>query len=185
MVSEVLVNLNSDMQKCVDGLAHELVSVRSGRASPGLVEGLLVEYHGASLPLKQLANISIPEATLIAIQPWDRSALRAIEKAILKSNLGVNPSNDGNMIRLALPSLSEERRLQLAKMVGKQVEERKVALRNIRRDCVSKLRQMEKSKDLSENELESTLRKVDDVSDVFIHKAAEIGLAKEKEIKEI
>jgi len=185
MVSEVLVNLNSDMQKCVDGLAHELVSVRSGRASPGLVEGLLVEYHGTSLPVKQLANISIPEATLIAIQPWDRSALRAIEKAILKSNLGVNPSNDGNMIRLALPSLTEERRLQLAKMVGKQVEERKVALRNIRRDCVSKLRQMEKSKDISENELESTLRKVDDVSDMFVHKAAEIGLAKEKEIKEI
>ncbi len=185
MVSEVLVNLNSDMQKCVDGLSHELVSVRSGRASPGLVEGLLVEYQGASLPIKQLANISIPEVTLIAIQPWDRSALRAIEKAILKSNLGVNPSNDGNMIRLALPSLSEERRLQLAKMVAKQVEERKVALRNIRRDCVSKLRQMEKNKDISENELESTLRKVDDVSDVFVHKAAEIGLAKEKEIKEI
>ena len=185
MVNELLSNLNSDMQKCVDGLSHELATVRSGRASPALVEGILVEYHGAVLPVRQIANISIPEPTLIAIQPWDRSSLRSIEKAILKSNLGLNPSNDGNMIRLALPPLTEERRLQLAKMVGKQVEERKVALRNIRRDCVSKLRHLEKDKDISEDELESTLRKVDDVSDVFVHRATEIGLAKEREIKEI
>ena len=185
MVNELLVNLNSDMQKCVEGLSHELATVRSGRASPALVEGILVEYHGASLPLKQVANISIPEPTLIAIQPWDRSSLRSIEKAILKSNIGLNPSNDGNLIRLALPPLTEERRLQLAKLVGRQVEERKVALRNIRRDCVSKLRHMEKNKDISQNDLESTLRKVDDVSDVFVHRATEVGLAKEREIKEI
>ncbi|MBE9505949.1 MAG: ribosome recycling factor [Chloroflexi bacterium] len=185
MVNELLVNLNSDMQKCVDGLSHELATVRSGRASPALVEGILVEYHGASLPLKQVANISIPEPTLISIQPWDRSSLRSIEKAILKSNIGLNPSNDGNLIRLALPPLTEERRLQLAKLVGRQVEERKVALRNIRRDCVSKLRHMEKNKDISQNDLESTLRKVDDVSDVFVHRATEVGLAKEREIKEI
>jgi ribosome recycling factor len=185
MVSEVLINLNRDMQKCVDGLSHELATVRSGRASPALVEDILVEYHGASIPLKQLANIAVPEPTLIAIQPWDRSALRAVEKAILKSNLGLNPSNDGNLVRLVFPPLSEERRLELAKVVGKRVEERKVALRNIRRDCVSKLRQMEKNKDISENELESTLKKVDEISDVFIGKAGEIGLVKEKEIKEI
>ena len=185
MVNELLVNLNSDMQKCVEGLSHELATVRSGRASPALVEGILVEYHGASLPLKQVANISIPEPTLISIQPWDRSSLRSIEKAILKSNIGLNPSNDGNLIRLALPPLTEERRLQLAKLVGRQVEERKVALRNIRRDCVSKLRHMEKNKDISQNDLESTLRKVDDVSDVFVHRATEVGLAKEREIKEI
>ncbi len=185
MASEALVNLNSDMQKCVDGLSHELAAVRSGRASPALVEGIMVEYHGVSVPLKQIANISIPEPTVIAIQPWDRSSLRSVEKAILKSNLGLNPSNDGNLIRLALPSLSEERRLELAKIVGKRVEERRVALRNIRRDCVSHLKQMEKSKDLSQDELESTLKKVDDVCDIFIQKAGEIGIAKEKEIKEI
>ncbi len=185
MVNEVLISLNHDMQKCVDGLSHELATVRSGRASPALVEDILVEYHGAALPLKQLANIAVPEPTLIAIQPWDRSALRPVEKAILKSNLGVNPSNDGNVVRLAFPPLSEERRLELAKVVGKRVEERKIALRNIRRDFVSKLRQMEKNKDISENELEATLKKVDDVSDVFIGRAGEIGLAKEKEIKEI
>jgi len=185
MVSEVLINLNRDMQKCVDGLSHELATVRSGRASPALVEDILVEYHGASIPLKQLANIAVAEPALIAIQPWDRSALRAVEKAILKSNLGLNPSNDGNLVRLVFPPLSEERRLELAKVVGKRVEERKVALRNIRRDCVSKLRQMEKNKDISENELESTLKKVDEISDVFIGKAGEIGLVKEKEIKEI
>lgn len=185
MVSEVLVNATADMQKCVDGLSHELTGIRTGRASPALVEDILVEYHGANLPLKQLANIAIPEPALISIQPWDRSCLRAVEKALLKANLGLNPSNDGNVIRLAIPPLSEERRGELAKLVNKRVEERKVALRNIRRDFVSKLRVMEKDKQVSQNELEATLKKVDELTDVFIVKASEVGHVKEKEIREL
>ncbi len=185
MVSEVLVNATADMQKCVDGLSHELGSIRTGRASPALVEGVLVEYHGANLPIKQLGNIAVPEPALITIQPWDRNALRAVEKGLLKANLGLNPSNDGSVIRLAIPPLSEERRSELAKLVGKRVEERKVALRNIRRDYVSKLRQMEKDKQLSKDETETTLKKIDEVTDAFIVKAAETGHVKEKEIKEL
>lgn len=185
MVSEVLMNATADMQKCVDGLSHELAGIRTGRASPALVEGVLVEYHGANLPIKQLANIAVPEPALISIQPWDRSALRAIEKALLKANLGLNPSNDGSLIRLMIPPLSEERRGELAKLVGKRVEERKVALRNIRRDYVSKLRQMEKDKQVSLNEMETTLKRIDELTEAFALKAAETGVLKEKEIKEL
>ncbi|TFH36643.1 MAG: ribosome recycling factor [Dehalococcoidia bacterium] len=185
MVSEVLINATADMQKCVDGLSHELASIRTGRASPALVEGVLVEYHGANLPLKQLANIAVPEPALITIQPWDRSSLRAVEKALLKANLGLNPSNDGSLIRLAIPPLSDERRGELAKLVSKRVEERKVALRNIRRDYVSKLKQMEKDKQISQDEMESTLKKVDELIDVFSSKTTETGHIKEKEIKEL
>lgn len=185
MVSQVLVDLNADMQKCVDGLTHELGSVRTGRASPALIEDVPVEYHGSVLPIKQLGNISVPEPQMLAIQPWDRTGLRAIEKAILKANIGLNPSNDGNLIRLAIPPLNEERRVELGKMVAKRVEERKVALRNIRRDYVHKLRQMEKDKDISQNELDVTLKKVDELIDVYIEKAVDIGHAKEKEIKEL
>jgi len=185
MVSEVLVSIKTDMQRCVDGLTHELDGIRTGRASPVLVEDIMVDYHGAFMPLKQLANISVPEPTLIAIQPWDRTVVRSVEKAILKSNLGLNPSNDGSIIRLAIPALNEERRIELAKMVGKRVEERKIALRNIRRDSVAKLKHMEKDKEISKDELDSTLKKVEDVTEVFVAQAGEIGHAKEKEIKEL
>ena len=185
MVSEVLIDATADMQKCVDGLSHEFASIRTGRASPALVEGVLVEYHGVNVPLKQLANIAVPEPALLTIQPWDRSSLRAVEKSILKANLGLNPSNDGSVIRLMIPPLSEERRGELAKLVAKRVEERKVALRNIRRDYVSKLKQMEKDKQISQDEMEASLKKVDDLTDAFIVKAAETGQVKEKEIREL
>ncbi len=185
MVSEVLKGATADMQKCVDGLSHELASIRTGRASPALVEDVLVEYHGSNLPLKQLANIAVPEPAMITIQPWDRSALRAVEKALLKANLGLNPSNDGNIIRLAIPPLTEERRIELAKLVGKRVEERKVALRNIRRDYISKVKQMEKDKEISKDEMDGTLKKIEDVTDLFVTKTNETGQAKEREIKEL
>ena len=184
-MSEVLIGATADMQKCVDGLSHEFASIRTGRASPALVEGVLVEYHGVNVPLKQLANIAVPEPALLTIQPWDRSSLRAVEKSILKANLGLNPSNDGSVIRLMIPPLSEERRGELAKLVAKRVEERKVALRNIRRDYVSKLKQMEKDKQISQDEMEASLKKVDDLTDAFIVKAAETGQVKEKEIREL
>ncbi|HHE41103.1 MAG TPA: ribosome recycling factor [Dehalococcoidia bacterium] len=185
MVSEVLVELNSDMEKSVEGLSHEMASIRTGRASPALVEDIPVEYHGAQLPLKQLGNISVPEPTLIAIQPWDRGALRAIEKAIQKANLGLNPSNDGNIIRLPIPPLTEERRNELAKLVWRRVEERKVAVRNIRRDHIARLRRMEKKKEISQDELNTTIKKVDELTEAFIERCSELGRAKEKEIKEL
>ncbi len=185
MESELLKELTADMQKCADGLAHELASVRTGRATPSLLDSVVVEYHGANLPIKQLANVAVPEPALITVQAWDKSALRAIEKGILKANLGLNPSNDGNVIRLAIPPLNEERRAELAKLVGKRVEERKVALRNIRRDHVAHLKQMEKDKLVSEDEMVSTLKKIDELSDAFIEQAAEIGRSKEKEIREL
>jgi len=185
MVNEVFIELSSEMQKATDGLARELATIRSGRASPALVETILVDYHGATAPIRQIASISIPEASLIVIQPWDRTSLRNIEKAILRANVGLNPSTDGNVVRIVIPSLSEERRVELAKLVSKRVEERRVVLRNIRRDGIGKLRQMEKSKQISQDELTNAIKKVDEISDSFIDKVNEIGNNKEKEIREL
>jgi len=185
MVNEVLVETSAEMQKCAEGLSSELAGIRTGRGSPALVEGVLVEYHGATLPIKQLANIAVPEPALITIQPWDRTALRAVEKALLKANLGLNPTNDGSLIRLVIPPLSEERRGELAKLVSRRVEDRKVALRNIRRSAVTRLKELEKDKEISQNELETGLKKIDELTAAFELKAGETGLAKEKEIREL
>jgi ribosome recycling factor len=185
MVNEVFIELSSEMQKATDGLARELATIRSGRASPALVETILVDYHGAAVPIRQIANISIPEASLIVIQPWDRTSLRNIVKAILSANVGLNPSTDGNVVRIVISSLTEERRVELAKLVSKTVEERRVVLRNIRRDGIGKLRQMEKSKQISQDELTNAINKVDEISDSFIDKVNEIGQNKEREIREL
>jgi ribosome recycling factor len=185
MVNEVYIELSSEMQKATDGLARELATIRSGRASPALVETILVDYHGAAIPIRQIASISIPEASLIVIQPWDRTSLRNIVKAILSANVGLNPSTDGNVVRIVIPSLTEERRVELARLVSKTVEERRVVLRNIRRDGIGKLRQMEKSKQISQDELTNAINKVDEISDSFIDKVNEIGQNKEREIREL
>jgi len=185
MVNEVLIQLSSEMQKATDGLERELATVRSGRASPALVETILVDYQGAAVPIRQIATISIPEVNLIVIQPWERASLRNIEKGILKANVGLNPSNDGNVVRIVIPSLSEERRVELAKLVSKRVEERRVVLRNMRRDSIGKLRQIEKNKQISQDELTNAIKKVNDISDSFIDKVDEIGQNKEREIREL
>jgi ribosome recycling factor len=185
MVNEVFIELSSEMQKAVDGLARELATIRSGRASPALVESILVDYQGSAVPIRQIANISIPEARLIVIQPWDRTSLRNIEKGILRANVGLNPSNDGNVVRIVIPPLSEERRVELAKLVSKRVEERRVVLRNMRRDGIGKLRQMEKDKQISQDELTNAIKKVGDISDSFMDKVNEIGQNKEREIREL
>jgi ribosome recycling factor len=184
MVEEILIELNSKMQKAVDGLARELATIRTGRATPTLVENIMVDYHGIPAPVQQIAAISAPEANLIVIQPWDRTSLRNIEKAILKADIGLNPLNDGNIIRVVIPPLSEERRIKLAKAVSKRTEERRVVLRNIRRDSITKLRQMEKNKEISQDELEDSIKQVDKISESFMDKANEIGQKKEKEIRE-
>jgi ribosome recycling factor len=173
------------MQKAVDGLARELATMRAGRATPALLDNIMVDYHGASTPLHQLASISIPEANLIIIQPWDRASLRDIERAILTADIGLNPANDGNIIRVVIPPLSEERRKELVKLVAKRVEERRIAIRNIRRDGIEKLREMEKNREISQDELKNNAKKIDQLTEAYIDKVNELGQGKEREIREI
>ena len=185
MLDELLAELNSRMQKAIDGLARELATLRAGRATPALLDNIVVDYQGASIPLYQLATISIPEANLIIIQPWDRTSLRDIERAILTANIGLNPANDGNVIRVVITPLSEERRKELVKFVSRKVEERRVAIRNIRRDGIEKLREIEKNKEISEDELKSNIKKIDQLTEVCVGRVSELGQSKEKEIREI
>jgi ribosome recycling factor len=185
MLDELFAELNSRMQKAIDGLAKELATIRAGRASPALLNNIMVDYQGTPLPLYQLATLSIPEANLIIIQPWDRASLRDIERAILTANIGLNPANDGNIIRVVIPPLSEERRKELVKFVSRKVEERRIAIRNIRRDGIEKLREMEKNKEISEDELKNNTKKIDQLTEVCVDRVSELGQGKEKEIREI
>jgi len=185
MLDELFTELNSRMQKAIDGLARELATIRAGRATPTLLDNIIVDYQCTHIPLYQLATISVPEANLIIIQPWDRTSLRDIEKAILTANIGLNPANDGSIIRVVVPSLSEERRRELVKVVSKKVEERRIAIRNIRRDGIEKLREWEKNKEISEDELKSNTKKIDQLTEVCVDKVSELGQSKESEIQEI
>lgn len=185
MVDELCAELNSRMQKTIDGLAKELAGIRAGRATPALLDHIMVDYQGTTIPLRQLATISIPEANLMLIQPWDRTSLRDIERAILAANIGLNPANDGNVIRVVIPPLSEERRRELVKFLSKKVEERRIAIRNVRRDGIEKLRELERNKEISEDELKNTAKKIDQLTEVCVEKVGELGDRKEKEILEI
>ena len=185
MIKDLLKETEDRMNKAVDALRDNLVTIRTGRASPALVERLSVEYYGTLTPLNQLATISVPEPRLLAIRPWDPTALADIERAILKSELGLTPSNDGKIIRLNIPRLTEERRQELVKVVGRRVEEGKVAIRNIRRDAIEDLRELESEKLISEDEFYRTKDDVQEITDKFVAKMDEIGRDKEREIREI
>jgi ribosome recycling factor len=185
MLDELFTELNSRMQKAIDGLAKELATIRAGRATPALLDGIMVDYQGTSVSLYQLASISVPEANLIIIQPWDRTSLRGIERAILTANIGLNPANDGNVIRVVIPPLSEERRKELVKLVSRKTEERRIAIRNIRRDGIEKLREMEKNKEISEDELKNNSKKIDQLTEACVDRVSELGQSKEREIQEI
>lgn len=185
MIEEILLETNNSMQNAVDVLSRELAAIRTGRATSALVEHIRVDYHGVSTPLNQTASISVPEAKLIVIQPWDRTCLANIEKAILKSDLGLNPTSDGNVIRINIPSLNEERRKELVKVVHKRTEDGRVTLRNLRRECVEKLRQKEKDKEISQDQYGRGFKQLQELTDSFIEKASHIGQAKEIEIKEV
>jgi ribosome recycling factor len=185
MLDELFAELNSRMQKATDGLAKELATLRAGRATPALLDHIMVDYQDTTIPLNQLATISIPEANLIVIQPWDRTSLRGIERAILTANIGLNPANDGNVIRVIIPPLSEERRKELVKFVSRKVEERRIAIRNIRRDGIEKLREMKDNKEISEDDLKNNTKKIDQLTEACVGKVNELGLRKEKEIQEI
>jgi ribosome recycling factor len=185
MIKDLLQELNERMSKSVDVLHNDLRTIRTGRASPALVERLQVEYYGTMSPLNQVASISVPEPRLIAIRPWDATALSAIEKAILTSDLGLTPQNDGQLIRLTIPRLTEERRRELVKVVQRRVEEGKIALRNIRRDAIDDLREMEKEKLITEDEFHKARDQVQELTNDYTARMEELGQRKDKEIMEV
>ena len=185
MPEKVLKDLEEKMNKTLKTLQGDFNKVRTGRASLALFDDIRVDYYGTPTPLKQMATLSVPESRLIIIQPWDLNMIGEIEKAILKSELGVTPTNDGKVIRITIPRLTEERRRELVKIIKKMGEGGKVAMRNIRRDANDYLKDMEREKLVSEDELHQNLDKIQKVTDGFITKIDEALDAKEKEILEI
>jgi ribosome recycling factor len=173
------------MAKTLEVLQQDLASIRTGRASPSLLDKIQVDAWGSAQPIQSVASISVPEPRLLVIQPWDKSLIGPIEKAILKSDLGLNPNNDGSVIRLALPQLNEQRRNDLAKQVKKRAEESKVAVRNVRRDTDSGLKKLEKDGKLSQDDLRRALDRVQKLTDGSIRQVDEAADRKEKEVKEV
>ena len=182
MKDEVLAETKRKMDKVLEAMARELSRVRTGRASVALLEGIKVDCYGTSMPLSQVASLAAPESRLLTIQPWDTSVMGDIEKAILKSDLGLNPANDGKIIRLPIPALTTERRKELVKMVKKMEEEAKVALRNVRRDANEDFKEMKKEKLLAEDDAHRGTEEVQKITDEYIKKAEAQGAEKEKEI---
>ncbi len=185
MIQDVLSDAESRMGKAMDALRRDLTSIRTGRASPSLVDRLTVDYYGTATPLNQLAGISVPEPRLLVIQPWDRGSIGVIEKAIQKSELGLQPNNDGQVIRINIPALTEDRRKQMVKMVHGHVEDGKVAVRNIRRDSVAQIRELMSEKMISEDDERRGEGQVDEVAKRFTEEADRIGKAKEHEVLEV
>jgi ribosome recycling factor len=181
---EVLHNTEEKFKKAIDAVNREFSEIRTGRASPHLVEGIHIDYYGTPTMLKQLASISVPDAHLITIQPWDPTVIPEVEKAILKSNLGITPSNDGKMIRLSIPPLSKERRVELDKVVKKMSEEGRISLRTIRRDAKEALEKLEKDKAITEDDKFRSIEDLQKIVDRYTAKVEEILKAKEKELLE-
>lgn len=184
-VNDLLGEGESRMKKAVEALKRELGVIRTGRANPALVEHIQVDYYGVPTPLGQMASIAAPEARLLVVQPWDRSALPAIEKAILKSDVGLTPASDGNVIRLAVPLLTEERRRELVRLVRRKVEDGRVAVRNIRRDINDRLRAMEKNKELSQDDSRRGQERLQKLTDAYVAQVDGLGNAKESEVMEV
>lgn len=185
MPSQVKANAKERMTKALQAYSRELASIRAGRANASLLDRITVDYYGASTPVNQLAGISVPEARLLVIQPYDKTILGDIEKAILKSDLGLNPTNDGNIIRIAIPALTEERRKELVKVVKKEAEEAKIAIRNIRRDANDELKKLEKLGEITEDGLRGNSDEIQKLTDDNIAKIDVMTKEKEKEILEV
>jgi len=185
MADDLFSDAERRMQKAVDALKQDLTAIRTGRASSALVDRLQVDYYGTPTPVNQVATISVPDARQVLIQPWDRKMLPDIEKAIQKSDLGINPSNDGQVIRLNIPPMSEERRRDMAKTLHKKLDEHKVAVRNVRRDVQDKLRDREKKKEVSEDELKRSTERLQKLTDRFIDEMDKVGKSKEQELMEV
>ncbi|NPV92018.1 MAG: ribosome recycling factor [Firmicutes bacterium] len=185
MLEELVNESEQKMQKAVEVLRRDFASLRAGRANPALLERVMVDYYGTPTPINQVGNIGVPEPRMLVVQPWDKTTIPAIEKAILKSDLGVTPNSDGNVIRIVIPQLTQERRKELAKVVKKKAEEARVAVRNIRRDFNDRLKAMEKKGEISEDEMrrqQDALQKTTDSYVKTIDKTTEI---KEQEIMEV
>ncbi len=185
MIKEVLNSAKAAMEKTAEALSAELGSIRTGRASTTLVEKIRVDYYGTPTPMQQLALISVPEAQLITIRPFDPGAIRDIERALLQSDLGITPNNDGKLIRLQIPPLTEERRKELAKQVHARVEDARVSVRNHRREALEDLRELEKEKMISEDDFYGAKDDLQKLTDEYVKKMGELGKAKEDEIMSI
>jgi len=185
MIRQILDAAKKGMDKCVEDMRQNLATIRTGRASVSILDNVQANYYGTPTPLNQMASLSTPDPTLIVIQPWDPSTIAAIEKAILGSDLGLNPTNDGKVIRLPIPPLTQERRKQLAKSVGHIGEQHRVAVRQVRHDANDQLKTELKDKKISEDEEKDALKKVQDMTNTYIEKVDEIQKKKESEILEI
>ncbi len=184
MRDEIIADMKGRMDKTISNLKKEFMKLRTGRATPALLEGIKVECYGTTMPLEQVASISVPESRLLVVKPWDKNILADIEKAILKSDLGLTPQNDGRLIRIAIPALSEERRKELAKVAKKMAEESKIAIRNIRRDTNDFFKDLKKNKEISEDDMYRALDEVQKVTDEYIEKVEDALDEKVKEIME-
>jgi len=184
MIDEVFADLKESMEKALANLDREFKRVRTGRASTALLDGIMVEAYGTNSPLNQVASLSAPEPRLLLIQPWDKTVIPDIEKAILKSELGLTPMSDGKVIRISIPPLSEERRVELVKVTKKMAEETKIAMRNARRSANEMFKELKNEKEISEDEMYKATDEVQNKTDEYTAKADEVAAAKEKEIME-
>ncbi|PLR84242.1 ribosome recycling factor [Bacillus canaveralius] len=185
MPKQLISNTKEKMTKAIQAYTRELATIRAGRANASLLDKITVDYYGAPTPVNQLAGISVPEARVLVIQPYDKTVLGGIEKAIQKSDLGLNPTNDGSLIRITIPQLTEERRKELVKLVKKESEEAKVAVRNIRRDANDDLKKLEKNGEITEDDLRGYGDDIQKLTDEYISKVDQITKDKEKEIMEV
>ena len=185
MPNAVMSNATEKMENAIGGLTRNLASIRAGRANASLLDRITVDYYGVPTPINQMAGITVPEARLLTIQPYDKTILGEIEKAILKSDIGITPSNDGSIIRLAVPALTEDRRKEIVKTVKKEAEESKVVIRNIRRDANEDFKKLEKSSEITEDELHRNGDEIQKLTDTYIKKIDEIAKNKENEILEV
>ncbi|MGD0152204.1 MAG: ribosome recycling factor [Thermacetogeniaceae bacterium] len=185
MAKETLQQLEDKMKKTVDLMAKDLTTLRAGRATPALLDKIFIDYYGTPTPLHQVATISVPEPRLLVIQPWERNLVPQIEKAIQKSDLGVTPNSDGYLIRISIPSLTQDKRKDLVKVIQKKAEEVRVVVRNLRRDGNDQIKAIEKKGDLSEDEAKRTLEEIQKKTDKYIKQVDQIAEAKQKEIMEL
>ncbi len=184
-MKEVIENTKERMKKCITALESELGSIRAGRANPTVLDRITVEYYGTPTPINQMASVSVAEARILVVQPYDASQLKAIEKAIQASDLGINPTNDGRVLRIAFPQLTEDRRKELCKQVSKTCEESKVAVRNVRRDGMDKIKAKKKANEITEDDVKEAEKDIQKITDKFIEEVDKIGEAKNKEIMSI
>jgi ribosome recycling factor len=185
MIDDIKRDTEQRMKASIEALVRDLGSIRTGRASPALVERLMIDYYGTSTPLNQIAGVSAPEARLLVIQPWDKGALSAIERAIQMSELGLTPNNDGQVIRLSIPQLTEERRKELVRLLKAKVEDGKVSVRNVRRDAIDSLKELLKEKEIGEDEERRAETEIQDLTNKYIEEAEALGQAKEEEVLEV